>query len=164
MLHRFSLVELMIAVGIVAVLAAIAVPELQKMQLRAKRSEVALVTDGIWMAQMAYEAAHDEGWFGDDTWYPDADPGKTQRPWMGIGSPFDPFYAPEGEIRGSYHVGIDVGCPPVFVGCSVVPDTCWAISGMVDVDDDDVNACVVGWWKVDQGYFAPKPHFRPNTF
>ncbi|MEW5850557.1 MAG: prepilin-type N-terminal cleavage/methylation domain-containing protein [Myxococcota bacterium] len=52
----FTLVELMIVVAIVAVLAAIALPNFNKFQCRAKQSEAKEILKGAYMVEMAYNA------------------------------------------------------------------------------------------------------------
>lgn len=98
----FSLVELMIVVAIIGILAAIAIPNLVAMQLKAKRSEAPANMNGIKTAEVAYEAAFNT--------YVDcaAKPGvlsKTPMTWIIVGDGFSTIgWKPEGMIRGSYAV------------------------------------------------------------
>ncbi len=54
----FTLVELMIVVAIVGILAAIAVPNYQKYQARARQTEGKIQLTGIYTAQQSYAAAN----------------------------------------------------------------------------------------------------------
>ncbi len=56
----FTLVELMIAVAIIGILAAIAIPRAHEWSLKAKSAEAPTNVDGIITAQIAYEASMDE--------------------------------------------------------------------------------------------------------
>lgn len=56
---RFTLVELMVVIAIVATLAAIAIPKLHAMQMKARLAEVPVVVDGVATATHAYFASHD---------------------------------------------------------------------------------------------------------
>lgn len=58
-MKRFTLVELMIVVAIIAVLAAIAIPAFYEMQLKSKRAELPVNGDGITNAVDAYMMAED---------------------------------------------------------------------------------------------------------
>ena len=55
----FTLVEMMIVVAIIMILAAVAIPQLNQMQLKSKSAEVPLNISGIRTAQFAYGAAND---------------------------------------------------------------------------------------------------------
>lgn len=97
---RFTLVEMMIVVGIVAILAAIAIPKVYEMQLRAKRAEVYPNLSGIRSAVIAYIAAYDaipaEG-MEEPSW-----PRKTKQDWDG-GVPFEDIeWAPDGAVYAAY--------------------------------------------------------------
>lgn len=50
----FTLIELMLVVGIIGVLASIAVPQLQKAALRAKQTERVIMTDAIKLQLVTY--------------------------------------------------------------------------------------------------------------
>ncbi|RME15975.1 MAG: prepilin-type N-terminal cleavage/methylation domain-containing protein, partial [Bdellovibrio sp.] len=50
----FSLVELMVVVAIIALLAAIAVPQYQKFQAKAKQSEAKTNLGGLYTAEQAF--------------------------------------------------------------------------------------------------------------
>ncbi len=54
----FTLVELMIVVGIIGVLASIAMPNMRKSVFRAKRNEAELNLKGIYQAQKSYYVEH----------------------------------------------------------------------------------------------------------
>lgn len=56
MRRAFSILELMVSVAIVAVLASIAVPQMQEMALKAKRAEAPTNLRGISDASVAYHA------------------------------------------------------------------------------------------------------------
>lgn len=55
----FTLIELMLVIGIIAVLAAIAIPKYYYFQLRSKRSEAYLVIGGIKASEEAFLASYD---------------------------------------------------------------------------------------------------------
>ncbi len=121
----FTLVELMIVVSIISILAAIAVPELREMQLKAKRSEVPVNVDGITTAHLAYEAAHDRYLF-QTSWVPNGTFTKKTRAWVTTSTYQAIGFRPDGAVRGGYY-------SPAW-GTNGV-DTV----GRCDVDDDNVN-------------------------
>jgi type IV pilus assembly protein PilA len=80
----FTLIELMIVVGIIGILAAIAVPNYLRFQARAKQSEAKTNLGAIFKAQKAYLAEKST-----------------------YGSFADIGFAPEGQNRYTYSSGLD---------------------------------------------------------
>jgi type IV pilus assembly protein PilA len=102
----FTLVELVIVVGIIGLLATIAIPSFIRYQLRAKSSEAATNLQAIAKTQNAYYAE-----FGTYvsvlTPVPAAIPGKTKAPWV-TGTNFDVLgWAPEGRVFFQYAINAD---------------------------------------------------------
>lgn len=131
----------MVVIAIVMVLAAIAIPAMHDMQLRAKLAELPSNADGIRTAEHAYNAAHDD-WL-DTPFQPSGPFGKTTQPW-----PSDPDWnalgwAPDGEVRGGYGV---TATPPSNCafgtccrGCNFSADI-FCVTAQADIDDDNTNA------------------------
>ena len=124
----FSLVELMIVVAIIGILAAIAIPNFQKMQLKSKRAEVPGNVDGIKTSELAYEAN-----FNDFVTLPAAPagtPSKTPQTWDqdGTASGWESIgWEPDGPVRGNY-------------SSTEVSATTIRIAGLCDVDADTTTA------------------------
>ena len=137
-MRRFTLVELMIVVALIMILAAIAVPQFQSMQLKAKRGELAGNLRGIFDAQRAYYAAHDTMLTVSQKPVLTSVLGKQFNSWV-TGTAFDSMgWAPDGQVRGTYWAvtgGSMAVCPAV--GASV-----WqgGAEGAIDVDDDNAIA------------------------
>jgi type IV pilus assembly protein PilA len=55
----FTLVELMLVVGIIAILAAIAIPNFTRFQARSKQSEVKTNMKALWVGEQSYYAERD---------------------------------------------------------------------------------------------------------
>ena len=107
----FSLVELMIVVGIMATLVAIAIPSYTRMQLRAKSTEAANNLGAIRTCEVAYQAVSEEyaecaatpdgGGLSDALVAWDNGTGGGMLDFEGIG------HVPEGPVRYKYQVTSD---------------------------------------------------------
>lgn len=98
----FTLIELMIVVAIIAILAAIAIPQYRKFQLKAKTSEAKTNLGAIKTCEESYSAEHDQ--YLTSAYKPDATPTATPRDFAG-GDVFNSLgFAPAGKVRYSYGV------------------------------------------------------------
>jgi type IV pilus assembly protein PilA len=98
----FTLIELMIVVAIIGVLAAIAVPEFIKFQLRSKMSEAKTNLSAIRVAEHAYNAAFDSFLAAPRT--PGGGLLPSKRAWPS-GTAFDTLgWSPEGDVYFDYAV------------------------------------------------------------
>src|SRR5690606_13200347 len=92
--HGFSLVELMVVVAIIGLLAAIAVPQFEKFQAKARQSEAKSQLSALFSAEQAFFVE-----------------------WNGYGSSFNAIgYAPVGDVR--YNVGFATTvnvCAPAYI-------------------------------------------------
>lgn len=128
----FTLVELMIVVAIIAILAAVAIPNFVEMQYRAKRAELPVNVSAIQTAEIGYDAVND-GYVAAVA-HPPVIPGKAPVEWDGGNSGFTELgWVPDGDVRGQYEIitvagrkGTDGGNFTVF--------------GRSDIDADGVEA------------------------
>jgi prepilin-type N-terminal cleavage/methylation domain-containing protein len=105
----FTLIELMIALAIVAALAALALPGYHRFQLRSKAAEA--------RANLASIATAENAYFGEFNRYVPAAPspagaeGPNRRPWNGGGTAqFDQLgFVPIGDVLFTYAVDTDPG-------------------------------------------------------
>lgn len=117
----FTLVELMIAVAIIGILAAIAVPRAHEWSLKAKVAEAPTNVDGIITAQIAYEASMDA--FVDiSDWHPTRSMKKEAQEWT-AGSEFDTIgWEPDGEVRCKYRATLKTNRLRAQAKCDVDND------------------------------------------
>jgi len=104
----FTLIELMIVVAIIAILAAIAIPQYRKFQLRAKTSEAKANLDAIRTCEEAWAAEHDQYLTAAET--PGGNPTSSKRAWTGASGTagYDQFnslgFKPAGAVYYNYSV------------------------------------------------------------
>ena len=99
----FTLIELMIVVAIIAILAAIAIPQYRKFQYKAKTAEAKTNLGAIKTCEEAYAAEHDEYVLSAAS--PDSIPGSTKADWK-TGHGFDSIgFAPASKVYYQYAVG-----------------------------------------------------------
>jgi type IV pilus assembly protein PilA len=139
----FTLIELMIVVAIIGILAAIAIPNMQRMQLRAKSGEGKINLAAIRDAQESYFA--DAGNFVPWASVPNAagsPPGQVKVAWpTGLCNspplPADPGYCwvgwqPEGDVYFNYEVDTNTGVP--------LTSSYYFAGAEADIDGDGLRA------------------------
>ena len=139
----FTLIELMIVVAIIAILAAVAIPQYRKFQYRAKTSEAKANLDAIRTAEFAYAAEYDR--YVQCAARPTGTPSSQKRAWNSSNGWNRIGFAPQGRVYYSYGVGTST--PPtnpsgVYGGSdnsTVVPDQGQVDIYMVAIGDLDDN-------------------------
>lgn len=150
--RRFTIVELMMAVAIVGILAALGASQVSSYQYRAKRSEIYVNVPSMMDAVKAYHVGTDK-LPSSEMWQPVglAVIGKEARDW-GFSSQITNVvgWRPDGQVRGTYSLTV-TGGPQVSIGgyTDVDGDSYWHVHFMnyfpttetLNVDSD----CEVGY-------------------
>lgn len=154
----FSLLELLIAVLIVGILAAVALPQFNAMMLDARRAELPGNVDAIRDAQVAYDAAMDNYISCGIQPVGTSGLGKTPRSWPSSAPGFDTLgWRPDGPVRGAYQAtpSSSSGGHGLSFGPTSYTDV--TVTGYSDVDDDGIVARYSA--TVDDG-----PHLRTASY
>lgn len=128
----FSLVELMIGVALVGILAALAIPQWQSAQLKARRAEAKPILRGIGDAEVAYNIANATYVAGSSN--PGSPIGKNLKAWQPTMTGWSSLgFKPDGDLRCTYITSC-------FTSCT------WArVDAYCDVDDDN-NIAIIRYY------------------
>lgn len=126
-----------VMVGVIGVLAAIAIPNFLAMQLRSKRAEAPITIDALRTVEKAYHAEF--GVFFEGPACPEGTPGRERRPWVGdCTAAYEAAgWAPDADLRCSY----------VILSDSSSEDPAeheFTVQAVCDVDGDDTPAVYEG--------------------
>ncbi len=133
----FTLIELMIVVAIIGILAAIAIPNFVKFQLRSKTSEAKVNLKAIVVAEDAYYAEF--GTYVANVQSSAANPDGRKMPWDNTIAARDGFdlvgWEPAGDVYYSYAVAIQ----------AATPATTFSTDAWGDLDSDGTNYSYFGY-------------------
>ncbi len=142
----FTLIELMVVVAIIAILAAIAIPQYRKFQLRSKTVEAKENIGAIVTAEEGFAAEH--GQYAQCSAAPwGVTPGPTKHPWsvQTAGAGFDLIgFKPAGDVY--YVYGVTAGAPqsPSPAGTSMANDaTQYSTDTSIDTNGNLQNGVAV---------------------
>ncbi|HEM47004.1 MAG TPA: type II secretion system protein [Alphaproteobacteria bacterium] len=113
--HGFTVLELMISVAIIGMLAAMAIPAFDKLQLAAKTGEVKLNLSAIRTAESLYYTEH-RRFVGAPATPSGGPPPSTPSEFTGGGlSAFDALgFIPEGRVYFQYGIAVDPSSPLAY--------------------------------------------------
>ena len=132
----FTLIELMIVVAIIGILAAIAIPNFLKFQLRSKTGEAKTNLAAIRTAEEGYFAEYGL-YIGTGAQAPAAAPNSSKTPWPVPAVDFDTVgWSPEGDVY--------------FVYMALVSGTAYSLAAQGDLDQGGATS--------DFGYIHPDPN------
>jgi prepilin-type N-terminal cleavage/methylation domain-containing protein len=133
----FTLVELMIVVGIIGLLSAIAIPNFISYQARSRRSEAYVNLAAVGRIQNSYHAERGE-FFESGAWPDFGDDLSTRKMQWDAASEAayaDLGWRPEGQVFYAY----DTNTGATACTCEL----CFTATAAGDVDDDDLNSAVM---------------------
>ncbi len=144
--HGFTLIELMIVVAIIGILAAIAIPNFIRYQLKSKTTEVRTNMGGMKVSEESFRSTEDGYASGEAN--PGAGWATTKRPWIDANTCagctrtsltqctyFSCMgYKPAGEVYYNYQISVQQP------GAGAGSEAEFAIGAVGDLDGDDKNA------------------------